>query len=106
MPFLLFLDMLDQAWCVGLPAPAMSPIHLFIFLVHSFFSDNVIVNQLFGVTTGLGMGILTFDWSQILVVGNPLNIPWWAQVNVGASFVVLFWFITPLLYYTNVSWLT
>jgi hypothetical protein len=69
-------------------------------------TDNVIVNQLFGVTTGLGMGILTFDWSQILVVGNPLNIPWWAQVNVGASFVVLFWFITPLLYYTNVSWLS
>jgi hypothetical protein len=60
------------------------------------------VNQLFGVATGLGMGVMTFDWSQILVLGNPLNIPWWAQVNVGVSFVIFYWFITPLLYYTNV----
>lgn len=63
----------------------------------------MIVNQLFGVTTGLGMGILTFDWSQILLAGNPLNIPWWAQVNVAVFFVVVYWFIVPLLYYTNVS---
>lgn len=49
------------------------------------------------------MGILTFDWSQILVAGNPLNIPWWAQVNVGVLFVVVYWMIVPLLYYTNVS---
>jgi hypothetical protein len=65
-------------------------------------TDNVVVNQLFGVATGLGMGVLTFDWSQILVIGNPLNIPWWAQVNVGVSFIIFYWFITPLLYYTNV----
>jgi hypothetical protein len=70
------------------------------------YPDNVIVNQLFGVSTGLGMGILTFDWSQILYAGNPLNIPWWAQVNVGISFVVLYWVIVPALYYTNVSILT
>lgn len=62
----------------------------------------MVVNQLFGVATGLGVGVLTFDWSQILVVGNPLNIPWWASVNVGVSFVIFYWFITPLLYYTNV----
>lgn len=49
------------------------------------------------------MGLLTFDWSQILVAGNPLNIPWWAQANIGASFVFFYWFITPILYYTNVS---
>jgi len=29
--------------------------------------DNIIVNDLFGVTHGLGMGLLTFDWSQVSV---------------------------------------
>ena len=30
------------------------------------------VNQLFGVQTGMGMGLLTFDWSQISWIGSPL----------------------------------
>lgn len=25
-------------------------------------SDNIILNQLFGTHSGLGMGLLTFDW--------------------------------------------
>ena len=33
---------------------------------------NVPVNQLFGVRTGMGMGVLTFDWSQISWIGSPL----------------------------------
>ena len=33
---------------------------------------NVPVNQLFGVQTGMGMGFLTFDWSQISWIGSPL----------------------------------
>ena len=33
---------------------------------------NVPVNQLFGVRTGMGMGLLTFDWSQISWIGSPL----------------------------------
>jgi hypothetical protein len=99
----LLLGLLDQAWCVSALASCdMNKSKRVSLLSIPFRSDNVIINQLFGVTTGLGMGILTFDWSQILVVGNPLNIPWWAQVNVGVSFVVLYWFIAPLLYYTNV----
>jgi hypothetical protein len=31
---------------------------------------NVPVNQLFGVRSGMGMGILTFDWSQISRIGG------------------------------------
>jgi hypothetical protein len=63
---------------------------------------NVIVNQLFGTTTGLGMGILTFDWTQIAWLGSPLANPWWAQVNIGIGFVLFYWIIVPALYYSNV----
>lgn len=37
--------------------------------------SNVAVNTLFGVSTGLGMGILTFDWSMISFISNPLVTP-------------------------------
>ena len=36
---------------------------------------NVPVNQLFGTVTGLGMGILTFDWAMISYIGSPLVTP-------------------------------
>jgi hypothetical protein len=34
--------------------------------------SNIPVNQLFGVRSGMGMGVLTFDWSQISWIGSPL----------------------------------
>jgi OPT family oligopeptide transporter len=37
--------------------------------------NNVAVNQLFGTLSGLGMGILTFDWAMISYVGSPLVTP-------------------------------
>jgi OPT family oligopeptide transporter len=37
--------------------------------------NNVAVNQLFGTLSGLGMGILTFDWSMISYIGSPLVTP-------------------------------
>ena len=82
----------------------------FLFTALSYFSficwiapQNKIVNELFGVSTGLGLSILTFDWSQISWVGSPLTIPWWAQVNIGIGFLLLYWIVVPILYYTNVS---
>ncbi|WVR05633.1 OPT family small oligopeptide transporter [Kwoniella sp. DSM 27419] len=81
----------------------------FIFTGLSYFSyacwiapTNRVVNELFGVSTGLGMGVLTFDWSQITWIGSPLATPWWAAVNVGVGFVLFFWILVPILYYTNV----
>lgn len=64
---------------------------------------NLVVNQLFGIHTGLGMGILTFDWSQISWLGSPLTAPWWAQANVAIGLVTFYWFVAPMLHYTNVS---
>jgi OPT family oligopeptide transporter len=37
--------------------------------------NNVVVNVLFGTSTGLGMGILTFDWAMISYIGSPLVTP-------------------------------
>jgi hypothetical protein len=62
-----------------------------------------VTNQLFGVINGLGMSVITLDWSQILYVGSPLTVPWWAQANAIVSFVVLYWIVCPILYYSNVS---
>lgn len=37
--------------------------------------QNPTVNALFGTSTGLGMGVLTFDWSMIAWLGSPLITP-------------------------------
>ncbi|KAA1468333.1 OPT oligopeptide transporter [Dentipellis sp. KUC8613] len=59
------------------------------------------INQLFGYNSGLGMSILTFDWNNIAYIGSPLATPWWAEANVTAGFVIFFWILTPIFYYTN-----
>ncbi|KAI6165122.1 OPT oligopeptide transporter protein-domain-containing protein [Pisolithus thermaeus] len=80
----------------------------YIFQGLSYFSwvcwiapNNIVVNQLFGYVSGLGMSVITFDWAQITYVVNPLATPWWAAANVGAGFAFFFWLVVPCLYYTN-----
>ena len=60
--------------------------------------NNRVVNQLFGVTHGMAMGILTFDWGQIALNGSPLSVPWWVAANGGFTIVTFYWVITPILY--------
>ncbi|EIN06776.1 OPT oligopeptide transporter [Punctularia strigosozonata HHB-11173 SS5] len=81
----------------------------FLFQALSVFSwvcwiwpNNVPVNQLFGVSSGLGMSFLTFDWTQISWIGSPLMVPWWAEVHIFGGFVFFYWFLAPIFYYTNV----
>lgn len=81
----------------------------FLFKGLSYFSficwivpHNVVVNQLFGQTTGLGMSLLTFDWAQVVYANqSPLLVPLWAGMNVMGGFALFFWLICPILYYTN-----
>ncbi|KAI0776985.1 OPT oligopeptide transporter [Trametes elegans] len=80
----------------------------YIFQALSYFNwvcwiapNNIVVNQLFGYWNGLGMSLITFDWSQITYIGSPLASPWWASANVAAGFVFFFWVLSPVLYYTN-----
>lgn len=60
--------------------------------------NNVVVNQLFGTISGLGMSAITLDWSMISFIGSPLVTPWWAEMNIFVSFVLWFWIITPIIY--------
>ncbi|KAJ7129479.1 small oligopeptide transporter [Mycena epipterygia] len=80
----------------------------YLFTALSYFSwvcwiapNNIVVNQLFGVNYGLGMGLLTFDWAQIAYIGSPLATPWWAEANIAVGFVFFFWILSPALYFTN-----
>ncbi|PVG00827.1 putative isp4-oligopeptide transporter [Serendipita vermifera] len=60
------------------------------------------VNNLFGYNHGLGMGFITFDWAMIAYIGSPLVTPWWAEANVFASLILVFWILAPILYFKNV----
>lgn len=62
---------------------------------------NVPVNVVFGAAHGLGASVLTFDWNQVVYLGSPLVIPWWAQTNLFAGFVMGIWIAAPILYFTN-----
>ncbi|KIM72458.1 hypothetical protein PILCRDRAFT_99382 [Piloderma croceum F 1598] len=86
----------------------------YLFQALSFFSwvcwlapNNKKVNQIFGYRSGLGFSLLSFDWNQIALIGSPLATPCvsfagWAEANIAIGFLVFFWFLTPILYYSNV----
>ena len=61
-------------------------------------NNTKVNNQLFGVTHGLAMGILTFDWGQIVFNGSPFPTPWWASANIGIAVAFFYWFLVPILY--------
>ncbi len=63
---------------------------------------NVPVNEMFGYVHGMGMSLITFDWAQIAYIGSPLATPWWAEANILVGFVFFFWFLAPILHFTNV----
>ncbi|KAI0271688.1 small oligopeptide transporter [Gloeopeniophorella convolvens] len=80
----------------------------YLFQALSFFSwvtwirpQDTTLSQLFGYVHGLGMSVITFDWSQITYTGNPLATPWWAEANIFGGFVIFFWIVTPIVYFTN-----
>jgi hypothetical protein len=60
--------------------------------------NNAKVNQLFGVSHGLAMGIFTFDWGQIAYIISPFPTPWWVAANVGITIAFFYWFLVPILY--------
>ncbi|KAJ7667527.1 OPT oligopeptide transporter [Mycena polygramma] len=81
----------------------------YLFTSLSFFNwicwvapNNVTMNALFGASSGLGMSIISFDWSMISFIGSPLATPWWSTMNTIASVLFCFWFLTPIVYFKNV----
>lgn len=82
----------------GLLMPALS----YFSVITWIWPKNVVVANLFGVASGLGLFPVTFDWAQIAYIGSPLLTPFWAAMNVVGGLVVVMWIIAPILYYTNV----
>ncbi|CAH2354633.1 oligopeptide transporter 1 [[Candida] railenensis] len=81
----------------------------FIFQALSYFAwptwiapNNIVVNQVFGASQGLGIIPLTFDWNQIAgYIGSPLIPPASTIASILFAMVTIYWIITPALYYTN-----
>ncbi|GJN69532.1 hypothetical protein PLICBS_003581 [Purpureocillium lilacinum] len=82
----------------GLLFPALS----YFSVITWFAPKNVVLSNLFGVTSGLGLFPMTFDWAQITYVGSPLLVPFWAAMNVIGGLAIVMWIIAPIFYYSNV----
>ncbi|KAL4945096.1 hypothetical protein BDV06DRAFT_219628 [Aspergillus oleicola] len=63
---------------------------------------SVVLNQLLGVKSGMGLIPLTFDWSQISYIGSPLLVPSWAILNVAGSLAFWIWIVAVACYYSNI----
>ncbi|KAJ5054400.1 uncharacterized protein L3040_000674 [Drepanopeziza brunnea f. sp. 'multigermtubi'] len=76
---------------------------LSVFAVATWIApNNVVVNQLFGGTTGLSLLPISFDWTQISgFVGSPLIPPWFAIANTMIGVVVFYIFGASILHYTG-----
>lgn len=82
----------------GLLFPALS----YFSVITWFAPKNVVIANLFGVASGLGLFPMTFDWAQITYVGSPLLVPFWAAMNVIGGLAIVMWIIAPVFYYSNV----
>ncbi|KAF2033590.1 OPT-domain-containing protein [Setomelanomma holmii] len=84
----------------GLLFPALSSFNVITW----FAPRNVVVANLFGVASGLGLFPVTFDWAQIAYIGSPLVTPFWAAMNIVGGLVLVMWLAAPLMYYMNVMY--
>ncbi|CAI6340335.1 unnamed protein product [Periconia digitata] len=84
----------------GLLMPALS----YFSVITWFAPKNVVVANLFGIASGLGLFPLTFDWAQIAYIGSPLVTPFWAALNILGGLVLVMWIAAPLMYYANVMY--
>ena len=96
--YIIFLASFFFYFLPGLLMPALS----YFGVITWFAPKNVVVANLFGVSSGLGLFPVTFDWAQITYIGSPLLVPFWAAVNVIGGLTVVMWIIAPIMYYTNV----
>lgn len=95
--YLIFFSSFIFYFIPGLLMPALS----YFNVITWFAPDNVVVANLFGVVSGLGLFPVTFDWAQIAYIGSPLLTPFWAAMNVVGGLVIVMWIVAPIAYYTN-----
>jgi OPT family oligopeptide transporter len=64
--------------------------------------NNVVVNQLFGGSTGLSLLPITFDWTTITgFIGSPLIPPWFAIANTLIGVVIFYMIGASALHYSG-----
>lgn len=86
-------------WLPGFLAPFLSDFGFLTWIT----PNNIVINQMFGTSSGLGMMPITFDWNQIAgYIGSPLIPPFFAVGNIFVSLILVFWIITPILHFCNV----
>lgn len=86
-------------WLPGFFAPFLSNFSFLTWIT----PNNIVINQMFGSVSGLGMMPLTFDWNQIAgYIGSPLIPPFFAVGNIFASLILIYWIVTPIVHYSNV----
>jgi hypothetical protein len=95
--FIVWLSAFLFYFLPGLLFPALS----YFSVVTWIWPKNVVVANLFGVASGLGLFPVTFDWAQIAYIGSPLLTPFWAAMNVVGGLVLVMWIIAPIAYYNN-----
>jgi hypothetical protein len=54
------------------------------------------------MNSGLGLLPISFDWTQINYAGTPLTTPFYVTCNAFAVIVLFYFFLAPILYYSNV----
>lgn len=95
--FVVWLSSFVFYFIPGLLAPALSNFNVITW----FAPQNVVIANLFGTASGLGLFPVTFDWAQIAYIGSPLVTPFWAAMNVVGGLVIVMWIIAPIMYYKN-----
>lgn len=97
---IVFVGSFVYYWFPGLIFPALSNFSWITWIK----PNNVVINQIFGSLSGLGMvpNNIALDWNQIAgYIGSPLIPPASTIATIFATVVFFYWIITPALYYSN-----
>ncbi|KAG0302647.1 hypothetical protein BGZ98_007336 [Dissophora globulifera] len=62
--------------------------------------NNITLSQIAG-SNGLGVGVISLDWSAVSYYVSPMVTPWFAQVNIIVGFIIVAWIMVPGAYYSN-----
>jgi OPT oligopeptide transporter protein len=98
--FLMLVSLISFLWYFvpGFMFPALSRFAVITWM----FPTNILLNQLFGMTSGMSLLPITFDWAQIAgFIGSPLHTPWSTARNVLIGLIFWQWMVGPVVHFSN-----
>ncbi|KAJ5765813.1 Sexual differentiation process protein isp4 [Penicillium odoratum] len=85
-------------WFPGYIAPFLSTFAFVTWIK----PQSVVINKLFGCSTGLSLIPLTFDWTQIAgYKGSPLQTPWFSICTTMMGMIFWYWVVTPAIHFSG-----